>query len=173
MGMFDSFYVNEKEIQTKELDNTLSVYTIGSVVPNMYKDGKSCDSYYIIENHYQDTVNDYGLIIIKNIFIDFVIAEKSEIKNDTELVFNFHLKRPQYTASRLTEIIKDNLYPRHKDTISLLNQVNLAIFYYEQYEKDPNGTTFFSDDYLAKFKSGLTLYDVIKDLDISKFLSNR
>lgn len=176
MGMFDSFYINGKEIQTKELDNTLSVFQLGSVVPSKQNSlGQLEQSFYIIEDDYGEEFKSYyGIVVINNIFVDYVVSTEDEITTDTELIFNFHKKRPQYTASRLTDIIKDNLEPRNKSACQLLKEVNAALYYYNHFLIDQYGKNLFlTQPVFEKFKAGSTLYDVLNDLDISAFLNEK
>lgn len=137
--MFDSFYIGNKEIQTKKLDNSLQSYRLGSTVPHyLDKHGNLQSSFYIIENSYPDTDVFYGLIVLSNIFIDYVISDKDNIVNDTESIFQLHKKRPDYSFFKLSEILENTINPERKKDNRQLRDIKYAVQIYENLETSSN-----------------------------------
>ena len=107
MGMFDSFYTNEgKEIQTKKLNNELAHYHLGDTAPNyeLNFDGAT-GNYYLIEDYF-----DASVIVINNIFIDYLIDEDHEkLKISTAELFKVYLSNHELLSLKLSNVIKEKL----------------------------------------------------------------
>lgn len=98
MGMYDSFYVNDKEYQTKQLDCVLDCYKLGDTVPNL--NDMSSYSMIIGHGHHNGML---GVIIIDNVFVDY--CEPDEVKDKFEEIFvmNYHKKQKLHENIMYTE----------------------------------------------------------------------
>lgn len=158
MGMFDSFYVNGEEYQTKELDCVLDSYTLGSKVPD--HDGKS--SYYLVIGH----STKIGIVIIDNTFVAHCPPEEAET------TFNFFRTKSNELTRQLTHIITNELQPKIEFYGGVAFQVSRLLWEYEKWIKDqenPNDEEhkpFMQVFYrhCEDFNNGKTLYDILKTI---------
>ena len=134
--MFDSFYTNEdKEIQTKKLNCVLDRYYLGDTVPNyeLNFDGAT-GNYYLIE-----TYNNASVIIINNIFTDYLIdVDHENLKANTNAIFKSYLANPELLSLKLSHIIKEKLNPQRTVLSKKLNAVEGILLEYKAYQNDPN-----------------------------------
>jgi hypothetical protein len=171
MGMFDSFYTNEgKEIQTKKLNSCLDNYYIGDTVPNyeLNFDGAT-GNYYLIEE-YENT----SLIIINNIFVDYLIDEDHEkLKADTDAIFKSYLANPALLSLKLSSIIKEKLNPKRTVLSKKLNAVEGILREYKTYQNDPDCVegkfALLCYRYVEKFKQGESLDSLLTEAINSEY----
>jgi hypothetical protein len=165
MGMFDSFYIeNNREIQTKKLNQNLENFSLGDTIPNYEGnyDGPT-GNFYIIEDEKDDFVS---LIIINNIFIDYLIDSDSEnLSLKTKDLFKTYLSHPTLLSLRLSEIIKNRLNPMLTTLSKKLTTVDRILHEYKIYMTDPNyEEKKFSSllyRYMDRFKNGETVDTLI------------
>jgi hypothetical protein len=157
MGMFDSFYTNEgKEVQTKKLNNVLDNYYIGDTVPNyeLNFDGAT-GNYYLIEDYC-----DASVIVINNIFIDYLIDEDHEqLKISTAELFKVYLSNHELLSLKLSNVIKEKLNPQRTILSKKLNAIKGILREYKTYQNEPNCldekfASFFLYKYVNRFKEG-------------------
>lgn len=137
MGMFDSFYVDKVEVQTKSLDCSLNTYHIGDYVPSYEGnfDGPA-SSFYLIEDAYPSQ-QWYGLIIINNIFIDAVVSDEKLItRQRTKELFTTYQTQSHIKSLKLEDIIKEGLSRDRKRLQQTLNQVKHACKEYVDFKTD-------------------------------------
>jgi hypothetical protein len=165
MGMFDSFYTDEgKEIQTKRLNCVLDHYYIGDTVPSyeLNFDGAT-GNYYLIEDYANASV-----IIINNIFIDYLIDENPEnLKTNTDAIFKSYLANPALLSLKLSHIIKEKLNPQRTVLAKKLNSIESILHEYNTFQNDPScldGTfraLFYH--YIERFKQGESLESLLSE----------
>jgi len=157
MGMFDSFYIEDnEEIQTKQLDCLLHGYSLGDPVQSYENFDGPTGNYYLFEEH-----ENVGLIVINNIFIDWVRTD--DTRQATRELFNSYLEKPVLVALKLSDIIKERLYPAKKKVNKKLHNIRSAVREYEMFKENPDVeirySMLFGD--FSKFKEGETLESVI------------
>jgi hypothetical protein len=168
MGMFDSFYLRDnREVQTKSLDNSLNVYHVGSVCPNYEGnfDGPT-GTYYLIE----DTIgNDWvSLFIIDNVFIDYQIGtDYDQLKEQTECLFAVYKSNKNLLTSKLFDIFKSDVGPRLTVADKKITHIDAIIRSYNRFLEDPNESnefirSLYSRDH-EKFQS-TPIQDIIADI---------
>lgn len=160
MGMFDSFYIeNREEIQTKQLDCLLHGYSLGDPVQSYENFDGPTGNYYLYEEY-----ENVGLIIINNIFLDWVRTD-GDTRQATRELFNSYMTKPELVALKLANIIQERLYPERNKLGSQLSNIRSAIREYQMYQEDPSAEPRFSvlfNDF-RKFKEGQTLESVISN----------
>jgi hypothetical protein len=158
MGAFDSFYVNNIEIQTKQLTCTQNSYMLGDTV---LSDDNETD-FYIIEE--DPEIGWIGLIVLNQIFVNYSIGTTEETcRGFTELSFNHHKQNGNDTSRMFANVIKENINPRLYDAEQRLHWINRAIAAHEVYVANPDGDSIFSFlDFWENFKNGDSLESVIK-----------
>lgn len=139
MGMFDSFYLRDnREIQTKSLDNSLNVFQLGSTCPNYEGnfDGPT-GTYYLIEDTLE---NDWvSLFIIDNVFIDYQIGTNyDDLKTQTDCLFTLYKSNKNLLTSKLFDIFKSDVGPRLTVADKKINHIDGLIRSYTRFLKDPD-----------------------------------
>ena len=179
MGMFDSFYVKDQEVQTKSLDCSLHSYHLGNVVPNYTGnfDGPT-GTYYLVEDVYLGRNMDkewYGLVIINNIFVDAIRAKTEEdARRLTEQTFNLLKSRPEYLASLLSTIIKSNIAPDLAIANHKLISIRSIMHDYRASKKPKDTTSRLLGSLNSKedlFRNGADLGPYIQDILDGKYLN--
>jgi hypothetical protein len=100
MGMFDSFRVENGEVQTKQLGCLLNFYELGDTVESL----SGLESYVLIEDDYPS--NDwYGFVIVNNIYVEYIKLENSDDAAGDDLLATY-LKHPKFLTYRLLELLK-------------------------------------------------------------------
>jgi hypothetical protein len=165
MGMFDSFYVEDVEVQTKKLDNALRSYHIGDNAPN-YEDGTNppCGSYYLIEDAYPSR-RWYGLIIINNVFLDAIVSDdKEQTERETKVAFEVYRSHPLLRSLKLEDVIKQ--INTNRDQLNRrLGRIHAACSEYAEFiNPSPRKFRISIDHYTKRFEAGESLVDVIQDL---------
>lgn len=169
MGMFDSFYVDNVEVQTKKLDNALHSYYIGDNAPN-YEDGINppSGSYYLIEDCYPNR-RWYGLIVINNVFIDAIVSDdKEQTERETKVAFEVYRSHPLLKSLKLEDVIRQ--LNADRDILNRkLRKINVACMEYNEFiNPSPRSFRIGIDHYTKRFEEGETLVDVIRDLCSNK-----
>jgi hypothetical protein len=144
MGMYDSFYVNNEEYQTKELDCILDCYTLGDTVPN----NGSMSSYYLVIGHDKQI----GIIIIDNIFIHHCDPD------NVEAIFKTYLVDARISQDSLTRILKEK-NTKLGNAEGKLYRIGRILSDYDSYMKKEE--RWISTIALDKFNDGVSLYDVL------------
>lgn len=147
MGMFDSFYVNDEEYQTKELDCVLDTYVLGDTVPNL----GSMSSYYMIIGHGKKI----GIIVIDNIFIHHCDPD------NVDAIFKSYLVDSRICQDSLVRILKDKnirLYIKE----GKLYEIYRALKDYDKFSS--NEKQFLTTNVYDKFVDGESLYDVLTEI---------
>lgn len=178
MGMFDSFYVRDVEVQTKALDNNLSSFQLGDTVPNYEGnfDGPT-GTYYLIEDAWPSK-EWYGLIIVDNIFVDAVKAQtEEEVRRITTTTFATLKARPEFVAQLLSSIVKNDLNPRLKLAELKLKRIKSIVYDYKQSlepETNNHRIRMFSSLHpkIDEFRNGAKLEVFIDEILEGKFLNN-
>lgn len=157
MGMFDSFYIeNNEEIQTKQLDCLLHGYSLGDPVQSYENFDGPTGNYYLYE-----AGENVGLIVINNIFIDWVRTD--DTRQAARELFNSYLAKPELVALKLSDIIKERLYPAKKKVNKQLHNIRSAVYEYGIFKENPDVelrySMLFGD--FSRFKEGETLEAVI------------
>ena len=153
MGMFDSFYVNGEEYQTKELDCVLDSYSLGSRVP----DNGNASSYYLVIGHGTKV----GIIIIDNIFVAHCSPDEAET------TFNFYRIKSNELTRQLSHIISNELTPKIDFYGSVSYSVSRLLWEYDMYNEDqkdvkePHPMRFMYKHY-NDFADGKSIYDILK-----------
>jgi hypothetical protein len=160
MSCFDSFYIYDIEIQTKQLTCNMNTYRLGDTV---ITDDES-SSFYLIEQ--DDEIGYVGLIIVNGVFVHYVAKSTEEsCRYITEWGFNYHTKHSNSTVRMFANLIKDNINPRLYTAEKKLHKIQQATATYEAYIKDPDSDSIFSFlEYWDNFKNGESLADVIKNI---------
>ena len=160
MGMFDSFYIEDnEEIQTKQLDCLLHGYSLGDPVQSYDNFDGPTGNYYLYEED-----ENVGLIVIDNIFIDWVRTD--DTRQAARELFNSYLAKPELVVLKLSDIIKERLYPAKQKVNKQLHNIRSAIRQYEMFKETPDIELRYSmlfDDF-SKFKEGKTLEYVISTI---------
>ena len=160
MGMFDSFYIaDHEEIQTKQLDCLLQGYSLGDPVQSYENFDGPTGNYYLYEDY-----ENVGLVVINNIFIDWVRTD-GDTRQATRELFNSYMAKPELVALKLANIIQERLYPERNKLNAQLHKIRSAVREYNMYVEDPTAEPRFSmlfDDF-RKFKEGETLESVISN----------
>jgi hypothetical protein len=146
MGMFDSFYVDGEEYQTKELDCCLMCYNLGDTVPNL----GGVSNYHMIIGHDKKI----GIIVIDNIFIKHCPPE------DVDHIFKTFMTDARICQDALIRILKANntqLYYQGRKLVKISNALND----YNRFTTKGDNWVFNSRTY-ERFVNGESLYDVLK-----------
>lgn len=169
MGMFDTFIVEKDgekiEIQTKELDCLLTTFHLGDHVPSI---SKNMHSFTIIEDDYP-IQRWFGLIIYRNIYLDFV--ELEDMNDDKAVtILRAYKENPKLVASRLIEIMDKKNSHIEKLEKKIYDVVCAVLDYDEfkkngfEYENEKLGNfSIFLHKHADYFKNGGELNELIKE----------
>lgn len=185
MGMFDSFYVGEQEIQTKSLDNCLQTYHLGDVVPNLSITAvlEKCNFVLIESDHNRTKPKLYALVVYDNLYIDVLCGtpdDQDELEDRASGLLNTYIAHPSLVALKLAQIIKHELQPKYQNAKSKVHNMRSAASDYITYiersaisaetELSDNAHRAIrrmfgpSDELCERYENGLSFHEYILEL---------
>lgn len=160
MGCYDSFYVNEIEIQTKQLTCTQNSYRLGDTVIT----DDDATNFYIIEE--DPELGFVGLIVLNGIYASYSINKsKDSCKFFAKWCLEHHSLKGNDTSRMFANLIKDDINPRLYRAEKKLSEIQQVITTHEAYLKNPESNSIFSFlKFWDNFNAGESVSCVIKNI---------